>query len=545
MPDWATSLRAHQVDAIEEAVEAFNAGAEVVFMDAPTGSGKTLIGQRVAAELDMKALYICTDKQLQQQFADDFPYARQIKGRNNYRTQYGNRDVSADDCTAQTRDDSCMWCDGYSSCPYQLAKSAAKQAPMAVLNTSYFLTTANYTKEFTPNELVIVDEADALESALMGFIEYTVPEYVGRALGLNYPIKGARKPTIIAWLQSVQSSAAMHVRKEAQNMEMKTVRRWKSFIEETGRVAAEIQRDVDAAVKARDRGEESDADGDESGRWLRDYDTKTFTMKPVLVSPYGPMNLWRHGKRWLIMSATIISPDEMVESLGIPFDWECVTVPMTFPVENRPIILAPVGNVTYKEQDATLPKLVYALEQISAKHAGERILVHTVSYALNRKLFDALLQSDVVLDRQLITHEQRDGSRGKLDALARYRATPGAMMLAPSMERGVDLSGEDCRVVVVVKVPFPALGDKRISARVHLPGGQQWYTVQTIRDIVQMTGRGVRSEHDYATTYILDTQFVRNVWSKAKLLFPAWWREAVDATADTRWLVGGRARSIK
>jgi Rad3-related DNA helicase len=64
--------------------------------------------------------------------------------------------------------------------------------------------------------------------------------------------------------------------------------------------------------------------------------------------------------------------------------------------------------------------------------------------------------------------------------------------------------------------------------------GRTWYAVQTIRDIVQMTGRAVRHEDDWAVTYIFDRSFGKNLWSKWKRLFPEWWREAVDTRSDVR-----------
>jgi Rad3-related DNA helicase len=61
--------------------------------------------------------------------------------------------------------------------------------------------------------------------------------------------------------------------------------------------------------------------------------------------------------------------------------------------------------------------------------------------------------------------------------------------------------------------------------------------VQTIREIVQMTGRGVRSETDSCTTYIIDGAFGK-LWTRNKSLFPSWWREAVDTTQSSKWLMG-------
>jgi Rad3-related DNA helicase len=61
-----------------------------------------------------------------------------------------------------------------------------------------------------------------------------------------------------------------------------------------------------------------------------------------------------------------------------------------------------------------------------------------------------------------------------------------------------------------------------------------WYTVKAIRDIIQMTGRGVRHKEDWCVTYIFDQQFARNLWGKWRRLFPAWWAESVVTSVDVR-----------
>ena len=95
------------------------------------------------------------------------------------------------------------------------------------------------------------------------------------------------------------------------------------------------------------------------------------------------------------------------------------------------------------------------------------------------------------------------------------------------MDRGVDLPEEECRVVVICKMPYPDLGDTQISRRVHASkDGDNWYAHKTISTIVQMAGRGVRSDKDFAVTYILDEQF-RRVYDDHRVLFPAWFKEAV------------------
>lgn len=42
-----------------------------------------------------------------------------------------------------------------------------------------------------------------------------------------------------------------------------------------------------------------------------------------------------------------------------------------------------------------------------------------------------------------------------------------------------------------------------------------------------MTGRGVRHENDWATTFILDKQFPRFFRESGRKLLPDWWIEAL------------------
>ena len=100
-------------------------------------------------------------------------------------------------------------------------------------------------------------------------------------------------------------------------------------------------------------------------------------------------------------------------------------------------------------------------------------------------------------------------------------------MVSPSMDRGIDLPYDLCRVIILVKVPWPNLGDPQISRRLYSSSdGQTWYAVQTIRTIIQGTGRGMRAEDDFCVSYILDDQF-RRLYKDYYHLFPKWWREAL------------------
>jgi ATP-dependent DNA helicase DinG len=203
-------------------------------------------------------------------------------------------------------------------------------------------------------------------------------------------------------------------------------------------------------------------------------------------------------------------------------NWSGVAIPSTFPIARRPIYIYPVASMSRKEADVSQPLMAAAILKVASLHPHSKILVHTVSYALNQVIESALNNSEHYL--RSITYRSA-GEKQK--AIDRYLYTPGAILLAPSLDRGIDLPDDDCRVIVVCKVPFPSLGDKQISTRLYSKGGQSWYAVRTIRSLVQMTGRGMRHEDDMCESYILDSQFIKMVWQKNKHLLPTWWRDAL------------------
>jgi Rad3-related DNA helicase len=175
-----------------------------------------------------------------------------------------------------------------------------------------------------------------------------------------------------------------------------------------------------------------------------------------------------------------------------------------------------------KEQEVAYPQIAQAVGKILSLHPESKILVHTVSYALNKYLGDYLRSTGEFL--RVVSYNT---SGDKQKAIDTYLYTPGSVLLAPSLDRGIDLPDDDCRVIIVCKIPFPSLGDKQISTRLHSKGGQSWYSVRTIRSLVQMTGRGMRHQDDMCESYILDSNFIELVWRKNKHLLPDWWKSAL------------------
>lgn len=513
VPEWLQEYRPHQVEAALEVEEAFTEGAGIVYLDAPTGSGKTVLADVIARLIrEHRNTYICTSKNLQDQVLRDFPYARKIMGRANYLPINPVLSSTCDDCTGTPgNDQSCQFCPSMKACPYRVAKREAVDAQMAVLNTAYWLREANFAGEFSrANRLIVIDECDTLEDQLLSFVEFSVTDRRLADLGLEAPKKGSHYTTIAAWLTDDFNGRVM--RKMAALPDTMQGRREQRGLAQLLDMGLFVADQIATTEKV----------------WFRDNGAYGggLAMKPTVVDGFGEKYVWRNGGKFLMMSGTIISAEEMQRDLGATAPFRVVRVPMTFPVENRIINVAGVADMTYKNQEQALPVIGKACAKILERHPNDRILIHTVSYK-NTDFIRGYLKSP-----RVITHTAKD----KEEKLAEYRRTPNAVMLSPSMDRGVDLREDDCRVQVIIKCPKPHIGDERVSRRLHMRNGNEWYTVETIRALVQMTGRAVRSETDHATTYILDQAFSK-LRRESEALFPKWWLEGLNRRFATRELM--------
>jgi Rad3-related DNA helicase len=498
LPEWFTGYRSHQEQAVNEIVEAFRSGQRIVMLDAPTGSGKTLIAEAVRQILDSSGLYICTTKSLQDQFVASFPTA-QIRGRANYPCS-GHEDqfplINASLCTKRSAQDDCRFCD--TTCPYLEAKHEATSANLTCTNTAYALGVWNSPRPFLDDRgLCVIDEADVIESEIMNHEEIRIPNYLLEQAKLDRPpfvtreagLKDGRWQT---WLGDAHDAISELYRSTPPTTPKQIARR-----NALSRLRARLRTTLD-------------------DNWVLTDDLGV-VFKPYRVDHLAPSVALSHAHRYLFMSGTLLSGELMAEELGIE-SFSYVAMPSQFPAARRPIVYRGVADMSRTTIDGDFPLLVAELTAILAAHPNTRILVHTHSYAITRRLAAALPPA------RLVSYAS---ARDREPALRTYLSRPDAVMLASSFERGIDLPHDLCRVQVVAKVPYPYLGDRLVSARLHSAGGRGWYDMHTVRSLVQSFGRAMRSADDWAITYILDKGFAK-FYRNTRYLFPAYIREAID-----------------
>lgn len=507
LPPKFDTIYNYQIDAVEEIVSAFDSGYKLVALEAPTGSGKTFIAELTRRLLETRATYICHNKELQAQFARDFNYSAVLYGRTNYVPTGNLQEVTCEDCTWTADKETCLLCPVRAACPYIVAKNRAIRSPIPVLNSAYWLNeTMGARSRFANTGLCILDEADTLEQVLMDQVEIYISDWKQRQYKIDPPEKMTKD--YLDWAEHALARLTLAIRRlDGSSLDVKQNRELRSLLTTFNTVS----------IMAEDlRAEQPWVYTGGAGSTRRTGNTISF--KPVKVDRFGLDRIWSRDKRFLIMAAVL--PDITIQSLGWTQPYKRVMIESQFHARNRQVIVRPLATMTRKEtNDGEYRKLRNAVSGLLSEQPG-KVLIHSVSYNLRDQLFATVRDSG----RPAFSYSNANGRRAALQA---YKDSANGVLLAPGLERGVDLPGDQCRMQIILKVPFLNLGDKQISERLyHTPDGKVWYNQHVATTIVQMVGRGVRSETDWCKAYILDATFIRwyREWGH---LFPVWFRRAI------------------
>ena len=222
-----------------------------------------------------------------------------------------------------------------------------------------------------------------------------------------------------------------------------------------------------------------------------------------------------------MMSATIMNSSNnasFIKDIGIENEkYKFARVKSTIPKENRIIKYdSSIGNMSSKKIDETLPKMVEAVKKILEFHKNEKGYIFTNSYKISNYLIDK-----IKTDR----FSYHDNSINRAEALNNHiNSKNNTVLITPSMNIGIDLKDDLSRFQIIVKMPFPYLGDKQVQKKMEI--NKEWYIWKTLVELIQAMGRSVRSDNDYATTYILDKDW-EMVYNRSKNIIPSWFSEAI------------------
>ena len=576
------TIRPKQAKVLEELDQALKSNYKFIFLEAPTGFGKSAVAVTLARF--MGSSHICTStKDLQTQYNRDFPYLSEVKGRNNfpciikedmgisenceygpclkdddfdciYKTKMSDYDVKAEGTIYENIDINKFALKKYHDkarqhsqliriewkpCLYYHQKWISLKSSHTIYNYKYFLSDLFYSSGVNKRKLLILDEAHTLESEISSFKniifskEYLVRFFPKIKLPDN---KQTDVETWINFCNTLKEQFTRYVEKAANILGASSSSsnrpgsssRYGSDSAENGDIYISEKNLIDALNYEKNLSSFLEDLRLHKDNWLVTNITKNeidntlsrIKLEPLVVSNYFE-DIFDKGETSLLMSATILSKENLCKAVGLKNDdVKFIRVENSdFPIRNRPIYLMNVAWLNAKTMNEALPNIVKVLDNLLSVHKNDKGIIHTTSYSQVQYIKNNLSKSN--LSRLIETNPKFD--RNEM-ILKHAQSTKPTVLISPSMFLGVDLKDDLSRFQVIVKVPYPDLTDKKIS--VLKQRNPKWYEWNTILRLIQAYGRSVRNSEDYANTYILDSS-VSYLLKNGRDMVPKWFSEAI------------------
>jgi Rad3-related DNA helicase len=209
-----------------------------------------------------------------------------------------------------------------------------------------------------------------------------------------------------------------------------------------------------------------------------------------------PDYMWSKGKI-ILFSATINAED--IRNLGLSYKRVTyIEGASPIPHYNRPVLFSPKYHLTKKVERFAIPLIVKEIDRLLAIEPGKG-LIH-VPYGLAASL------KEVIDHPRLMWHDQNN----KKDVLREFEdksPDSGAVLVASGMYEGIDLPYEAATWQLIGKMPFLSLGNPHVEQRAQI--NPTWYAWETLKKVIQATGRICRAVDDKGRTYIADASFGR------------------------------------
>ncbi len=527
-PEWWSGQR----ETIESILTAFDE-YKYVLLNAPWGSGKTIMGTAVQRLMDVRSLNLTHTLQLQAQYLETMPWATVVTGRRNHACELDQlKAVNATANEAPCKEGAKCEYIRPDGCSYYRTLYAAADNPQAVLNYAYatrILQSGGVLRGQQGNPfrryLLVCDEGDLAESAIIDAVTIRLDAQLARQFNapMNY-----RTAAFVEWVEQVmprittwyapQQDDALCMEHELVLCEDCDHHPSREIMQKYRRSTAFVR----ALAELRKIGSPDD--------WIVKHDNRSISIRPIWGWTVSQQTLFRHFEKALIMSATLGDPRALAKKLALPDgEWVSIDVPCTFPVENRPAFYWPVVKVSRKTDSAEFDRLAAAINWIAEQDGlqEKKGIIHTGSFRIANELFVRLAQKS---DRYLGHVNSRQGMKDDIIGLLKNDDRP-LIALSPSLATGVDIPYE-IGFQVIAKVPYGDLGDPVVRARkdymtAGVPFGRQNYDGEAINTVVQAYGRAVRAPDDKGVTFILDGNF----WPLYKRTYtPGYFSEAL------RWL---------
>jgi ATP-dependent DNA helicase DinG len=517
-------LRDIQVEALEETKKAImEDGKTCIMLDLPTGSGKSIVCLQICdyykKNINGKAkvdLLTCS-KMLQTQYFEEFDFINNLWGKANYRCDKFN-------CDCELGKDMCdmnkVKCE---DCPYDTAMKNWKSGDISLTNFHLFDMYSIFVPAILDQRqanLLIIDEAHNFEELFSDFISVSVSYRYLKRFKLpaerlafyerNLPDLDKIGPFIKMLTENISPDIRRVVTEmqEAIKTDATVVKDYLKLIRDGNGFLDKIQYFVEQY--------EADPDNWVLEQQYNSHNEISIIAEPVWSAEYLRQLVWSKYKHVILMSGTMLDKKMFSKLMGVDVEkthW--ISIPSPFPVENRQIYYMPIGKMTKDNKTIAFQDMVPYIKKVLKKYKDHKGIIHTNTYELSNWI------RDEIKDDRLIFHT----SQNRDEALFMHqKSKKPTILVSPSMNTGIDLKDDLSRFQIIIKMPYPSLGSKKVKRRLEL--NPDWYNWKTVADLVQTYGRSIRSETDWAETFIMDASF-STVRQRSIKFIPKYMLEAI------------------
>lgn len=500
-PEKFTSWRAEQTDALLRLTESdrrFNA------YNMPTGSGKSLIASMAGRVSGGRTLVLTATKALQNQiFERDQLTDVDIRGQQNYEclavrphgplSDYGNRygaPVMVDRAPCHVGVHCWM---KFNGCTYfENVRCARETDGVISSNYDYWLALGKSVRDGRAEEqlgkfdLIVCDEAHAIANKVCSALQIKLPlaELNGllgiRPIAVDSPIDRWRNwaaGALLGWGDEMDRlSGALR----GQYIDSDTVDEFKTM-QQIGLGLEQVS--------------------ELAGDWIvgESWHGESITFDPVWPTSYTEQLLFRGIPKVVFLSATITPKALDVIGVG-KSEREFVEYPSSFPLSRRPVWIlsdknTPRVDFRMSEHDEWLwIELIDAFLE-KRVNLGRKGIIHCVSYARMERIKQ--------LSRFRKLFITNNDSSETQEAIERFKKSTDGILLSPSVTTGEDFPDDECRWIVVAKLPFNNSKDPIARRREQLDKGYGGFEMMTT--LAQSVGRGMRSMTDWCEAVIMDS----------------------------------------
>jgi Rad3-related DNA helicase len=509
-------------------------------LNLPVGSGKSHLALMISdwykknVNKTAKVDIITNSKILQDQYSDTYESVCDLKGKENYECESYSSSCSQGAEFNRLNKTACEFC------PYTSAREGFISGGISLTNFYLYILYAIYNPklmESRDSRVLIVDEAHEFDDVMSDFITIKITESVIKKFKFSNEKEILKKLklvtsiveyvdflkylsteiiTTIEQMEGGLSTQRRNEREDKRDLKISKLLKTKNTDVKVMQLVTDLkQYQIKIEVFLKEYKANSNNWVLESN-WNEKTKQKELSLEPIWAYDYLDKYVFSNYDMVFLMSGTILDKNLFCQLNGLDVTKAVYySIPSPFPLRNRPIFYMPLGKMSYKQKEETFKSYIPYIKKLLDKYKGKKGIIHTNSFELAKWIQES------VKDPRLVFHD----SSNKDEILKMHKETEEpTVIVSPSMDTGVSFDNDDARFQIIAKVPYPSLASQKNKLR--QSNNPDWYSWKTVSGIIQMTGRPVRSDMDYADTIIIDGGF-GDVMKHSSQFIPDWIQEAI------------------